>query len=191
MLIRTVDDSPPLDFARARQAQAIVILGGGVRSNAPEYGGATINRLTLERLRYGARVAREIKLPVLVSGGRHSSKVPAEATLMQSALQSEYGIVARWVEDRSINTRENAAMSAAMLRADGVQRVVLVAHGFDMPRATAEFAAAGLETIPAPTGVVAANGTTLMDFVPSVDALQGSYYALYEMFANLARHAGL
>jgi uncharacterized SAM-binding protein YcdF (DUF218 family) len=186
MLIRAVDDSPPLDIGRAAEAQAIVILGGGVRRHAPEYGGATMNRLTLERLRYGARVARQLKLPVLVSGGRHASAVPAEATLMQTALQAEYGIPVRWVEDRSTNTRENAKMSSAILLADGVRRVVLVAHGFDMPRARAEFADSGIETIPAPTGIPAPGIGVLMDYVPSVEAMQASYYALYELFANAA-----
>jgi uncharacterized SAM-binding protein YcdF (DUF218 family) len=160
MLIRAVDDSPPLDFARGGEAQAIVML------------------------RYGARVARELKLPVLVSGGRASVTLPTEAMLMQAALQGEYGIAVRWIEDRSINTHQNAVMSAAILRADGVRRIVLVAHGFDMPRATAEFAAAGLEAIPAPTGILAPHYGAWMDYVPSVDALQGSYYALYELFAN-------
>lgn len=187
MLIRIVDDSPPLDFARASDAQAIVILGGGVRRDAPEYGGATMNRLTLERLRYGARVARELKLPVLVSGGRASVALPAEAMLMKTALQGEFGIPVRWTEDRSINTHENAVMSAAILRADGVRRIVLVAHGFDMPRATAEFAAAGVETVPAPTGILPLQFTAWMDYMPSVEALQGSYYALYELFADAAR----
>ena len=55
-LIRFVDDSPPFDPSRARSAQAIVILGGGTRRAAPEYDGDTLNRLTLERVRYGARV---------------------------------------------------------------------------------------------------------------------------------------
>ncbi|MEP6678782.1 MAG: YdcF family protein, partial [Betaproteobacteria bacterium] len=55
-LVRAVDRSPPFDPARAKEAQAIVILGGGIRRLAPEYGGDTMNRLTLERVRYGARV---------------------------------------------------------------------------------------------------------------------------------------
>jgi len=56
-LLRLVDDSPPVTLAQARSAQAIVILGGGVRRNAPEYGGDTLGRLTLDRVRYGAMVA--------------------------------------------------------------------------------------------------------------------------------------
>ena len=68
-LLTLVDRSPPLDLQRARDAQAIVILGGGVRRHAAEYGADTLGELTLERVRYGARVARLTGLPVLVTGG--------------------------------------------------------------------------------------------------------------------------
>jgi uncharacterized SAM-binding protein YcdF (DUF218 family) len=82
-------------------------------------------------------------------------------------------------------------MSAALLRADGVSRVILVAHGFDMPRARAEFANAGIVTIPAPTGIpTEQRGVTLLDFVPNAAALQTSYYALYEMFAGIRLRLG-
>ena len=188
LLIRFVDDSPPLDFAQATAAQAIVILGGGTRRDAPEYGGDTLARLTLERVRYGARVARRTGLPVLVSGGKAGPAHASEAAVMKEALESEYGVTVRWAEDRSRTTHENAVMSAALLRAAGVSRVVLVAHGFDMPRATAEFAAAGIATLPAPTGLAGrARDVALLDFVPSVVGLQGSYYALYELYANAVR----
>ena len=184
LLIRLVDETPPLDPVRAATAQAIVILGGGVRNGAPEYGGDTLARLTLERVRYGARVARVVKLPVLVSGGRPATAHESEARLMKDSLENEFGITVRWTEDRSLNTHENAVMSAAILRAAGVRRIVLVAHSFDMPRASAEFAAAGLETIAAPTGILSPYSGVVLDYVPSVQALQGSYYALYELIAN-------
>jgi uncharacterized SAM-binding protein YcdF (DUF218 family) len=187
LLIRLVDDAPPLDPARATSAQAIVILGGGVRIDAPEYGGDTLARLTLERVRYGARLARVIKLPVLVSGGRPAAAHESEARLMKDALENEYGVAVRWIEDRSRNTHENAVMSAAILRTAGVRRVVLVAHNFDMPRASAEFAAAGLETIAAPTGILPSYTGIVLDYVPNAQALLGSYYALYELIANAWR----
>ncbi len=155
LLLRSVDTSPPLDLQRAATAQAIVILGGGTRRDAAEYGGDTLGQLTLERVRYGARVARLTGLPVLVSGGSVGDG-ETEARLMREALTGEYGVEVKWAEDRSRNTHENAVRSAEILHAAGVGRVVLVAHGFDMPRATAEFAAAGIETIPAPTGIAAA-----------------------------------
>jgi uncharacterized SAM-binding protein YcdF (DUF218 family) len=188
-LIRFVDDSPPFDPAQAKSAQAIVILGGGTKRAAPEYGGDTLNRLTLERVRYGARVARLTGLPVMVVGGRPAPTRETEAKVMREALQNEFGVAVHWAEDQSTNTHENALMAAAILRPEGVRRIVLVAHTFDMPRATAEFAGAGLATIPAPTSLLPPpEAMSLLDYVPSVEGLQGSYYALYELYANAARH---
>jgi uncharacterized SAM-binding protein YcdF (DUF218 family) len=188
-LIRFVDDSPPFDPAQAKSAQAIVILGGGTKRAAPEYGGDTLNRLTLERVRYGARVARLTGLPVMVVGGRPEPMRETEAKVMRDALQDEFGVTVRWIEDRSRDTHENALMAAAILGPEGVRRIVLVAHIFDMPRATAEFAAAGLATIPAPTGLLPPpQAASLLDYIPSVEGLQGSYYALYELYANAARY---
>jgi len=188
LLLRVVDQTPVLDPAQAATAQAIVILGGGIRRQAPEYGGATLAPLTLERVRYGARVARATHLPVLVSGGRFAAADPTEAAVMKAALEDEFRVPVRWVEDRSRNTHENAQMSAALLTADGVTRVVLIGHSFDMPRATAEFAAAGIATVPAPTGIVDSSiDFRATDFVPTAAGLQQSYYALYELYAEAWR----
>jgi uncharacterized SAM-binding protein YcdF (DUF218 family) len=187
-LLRTADQSAALDFAQARDAQAIVILGGGIRRNAPEYGGDTLGRLTLERVRYGAVVARRTQLPVLVSGGSVYGGV-AEALLMKRALEEEFGVKVRWAETISRDTRSNARASAGILLPLGIRRVLLVAHSFDMPRATAEFAAAGLQAMPAPTAVLAERASVdhPIEWLPGMNALQGSYYALYELLARAAR----
>ena len=176
---------PVLDLERAKSAQAIVILGGGTRLDAPEYGGDTLGVLTLERVRYGARVARLTALPILVTGGSISGR-NAEAKLMQESLEREFGVGVRWTEDQSRNTHENAVLSAAILHAQGINRVVLIAHDFDVRRAAAEFAAAGIESVAAPTGTPA-GGRDWRDFVPGIAGLEGSYYALYEILGNLVR----
>ena len=187
-LLRSVDASPPLDFERAKSAQAVVILGGGTRRNAAEYGGDTLGRLTLERVRYGARVARLTGLPVLVTGGSVLGG-EAEAKLMQDSLEQEFGVGVRWAEARSRNTHENAVRSAEILRDAGIDRVVLVAHAVDMPRASAEFEAQGIAIIKAPTGIPASGDGGMLDYVPSIAGLQGSYHALYEILANGIRLA--
>jgi uncharacterized SAM-binding protein YcdF (DUF218 family) len=186
LLLTLVDSSPPLDVQRARNAQAIVILGGGVRRHAAEYGGDTLGHLTLERVRYGAWVARATGLPVLVTGGSVFGGEP-EAKLMRAALEREFHVPVRWAETRSRNTHENAVRSAEILGAEHISRIVLVAHGFDMPRAKAEFAAQGIEAIAAPTGIPSREIDTPLDVLPSLAALRGSYFALYEIFANVAR----
>jgi len=184
LLIRALDRTPVLDPARAADAQAIVILGGGTRRYAPEYRGATMSGLTLERVRFGARLARATGLPILVSGGAIEG-APPEAVLMRNALVNEYGVNVRWVETHSRNTRENALASAAILKAAGVQRIILVGHAFDFPRTRNEFEAAGLTVVGAPIGLPLAGPYSVLDFVPSVAGLQGSYFACYEWLANI------
>ncbi len=190
LLVRILDTSPAFNSARPSDAQAVVILGGGVRRNASEYGGDTLGELTLERVRYGARVAHLTRLPVLVTGGTVLRGEP-EAKLMRASLESEFGVNVRWAEDRSRTTHENAVNSAKILRSAGVHSVVLVAHSFDMLRARAEFAAEGIETIPAPTGIPSVKDATLFDYLPSLGGLRTSYYAVYEILANLVRWIGL
>lgn len=184
-LVRLLDDSPPIDLATAKTAQAIVIPGGGVRRNALEYGGDTLGRLTLERVRYGARLARDTGLPVLVTGGTVLGNAVPEAMLMKDALENEFGVPVRWVEDRSRNTRQNADFTARLLATDGVRRVVLVLHAFDVPRAEPLYEAVGLLVLRAPVGI--ANGQVeLEDLIPGISALATSYFAGYELVALLA-----
>jgi uncharacterized SAM-binding protein YcdF (DUF218 family) len=182
-LIRCLDGTPALDLTHTPNAQAIVVLGGGLRHYAPEYGGRTLGTLTLERVRYCARVARATGLPVLVSGGT-TDHGPTEALLMRRALEQEFGVPVRWSESRSQNTHENALRSAEILHAAGVARAILIGHSFDFPRSRREFEAAGIAVIPAPIGTTAAMTTALGDYLPSVSGLRESYYATYEILAN-------
>lgn len=179
-LLATLSPTAPFDEGTAADAQAIVILGGGLRRNAPEYGGDTLGRLTSERVRYGAVLAKRLKLPVLVTGGRSEPGSLTEAEVMKAALESEHGVAVRWLEDRARNTRENARLSAPMLKAAGVEKVVLVLHGFDVPRAVAEFRAAGLRVLPAATHLVSTEAWRWGDLLPGVFALADSYWVLYE-----------
>ena len=185
-LLRLVEDGGALDYSAARSAQAVVILGGGVRNNAVEFGGDTIGRLTLDRVRYGALVARKTNLPVLVSGGAVYGGI-AEAELMKQSLENEFNVRVRWTEVTSRNTHENAVRSAEILRAAGINRIVLVGHSFDMRRAKAELTASGLDVIPAPTHIPAGTFESALDMMPSASSLQYSYYALYELLADLVR----
>ena len=178
-----LDRTPPLVLAKATEAQAIVILGGGTRRFAAEYGAATISGITLDRTRYGAYVARATKLPILVSGGAVRG-APPEALLMRDILVKEFGVPVRWIETHSRNTHENAIDSAEILSSDGIRCVILVGHSFDFPRSRKEFEAAGIGVIAAPIAIPPAVPTEFGDFVPSPYGLSRSYFVLYEMLAN-------
>ena len=69
-----------------------------------------------------------------------------------SALLREWGVPqeAIVVEDRSLNTRENALFSLRILAARNIRRILLVTSASHMPRAAAAFRKAGFEVTPAP-----------------------------------------
>ena len=163
-------------------AQAIVVLGSGLHIAADEYGGDTVTDRSLVRLRYGATLAREHRLPVLVSGGRPKNATRSEADVIGGILEREFAVTVRWRESQSRDTAENALFSAQLLHAAGIRRVVLVTQAFHMPRARRLFSAAGLEVIPAPTDFKGRRDHELVpfDWLPQAHALQTSYYALHE-----------
>ncbi|MGO9933750.1 MAG: YdcF family protein [Steroidobacteraceae bacterium] len=173
---------PPLDLRRAADAQAIVILGGGgQRAFAPEYGGPAAEPLLLERLAYGAFLARKTGLPILVTGFR------IEASAMQGSLQRNFAIDPRWVDGQAYDTFQNARNSARLLDADGLHRIVLVTHGTHMRRAVQEFTGAGLDVIPAPVGILAERDIGIWRFLPSPGALPRSYAAVNELLGEPVR----
>lgn len=177
----------PVDPAQLKSAQAIVILAGGLRIDAAEYGGDTLGTLTLERTRYGARLARTTGLPVLVTGGRSPDATRTEAEVMRDVLEQEFGVPVRWVETAARDTRANARNSAAILLPLEIRRIALVMHGFDVKRAVAEFRDAGFEVMPAPTLLPRPRVKALGDVLPQAPALLGSYYALYELAGSIVR----
>lgn len=189
-LAKQLEDPQPLSIEAATAAQAIVVLGAGRRDYAPEYGGETLNRLALERVRYGARLARTTGLPLLVSGGGLAGETP-EAVLMKSALEEDFGLPVRWVEVGSRDTRENALFSAQILRDADVRHVLLVTHAMHMPRAQAAFEAAGMIVTPAPTGWLADHGEPsgehfLPGQLPNANSAYTGWFAVHEAIGRLA-----
>lgn len=182
-LLAPIEDiAGPIELESAKGAQAIVILGGGGRKNAVEYGKPTINRLTLERVRYGAKLARETGLPVLVSGGAVRAGDYPEARMMADALTEDFGIPPKWVEDGSENTAQNARNSAAVLEKAGIRHIILVTHATHMHRALGYFSAAGLQVSPAPTAFFGPfiNDESSLSWLPSANTSYAGWYAMHE-----------
>lgn len=177
MLLATLQK--PYSNPAHADAQAIVVLGGGVYHDAPEYGGDTVRSYSLERLRYAARLQHATGLPLLASGGNPEGG-EAESLAMWSTLRKDFGVDTRWVEITSQNTGESARNSYALLQPSGITRILLVTHAWHMPRARAAFEKAGFTVLPAPTVYVTARKMTLLDFLPSARGLMHSHIALRE-----------
>ena len=170
----------------AGEVGAIVILGGGRDTSAPEYGGETISDDTLARIRYGARLHRETGLPLVVSGGRVFDEGTSEAALMGDVLVNEFGVEVRWQEDRSRNTAENARNVAELLGVEGVRAVLVVTHAVHMPRATEAFERAGLRPYAAPMGYTSgASDSAVLQWLPTLSGLKKSHMALHEHLGSL------
>lgn len=184
-LTRAAQRYPPLDLTRAAQAQAIVVLGGyGERAAAPEFAGEpAADAALLERITYAGFIAEHTHLPLLVSG------TPEETAAMRASLARGFHIDVRWIEQRSRDTFENAQFSAALLRAAGVTRIVLVTDGDHEWRAAHEFSAAGLTVLPAPEGLWSPRRPSVLAYLPSTRALTRSSEALYELLGDLTRRA--
>lgn len=169
-----------LPFAGGQAAErnppgAIVILSGDISRNA---GTLDVGSLTLERERTGAALQRRTHLPVLVTGGDVNGV--SLAKLMADSLAADFNIPVRWIEPVARDTRENAILSAAMLRKDGVTSVYLVTHAWHMRRALLDFAQTGLGVTIAPVQIDAPADGMVADFVPRASAWLDSYFALHE-----------
>lgn len=164
---------------KARGAGAIVVLGGGRYREAPEYGGDTVNEASLVRLRYAAWLQRRTGLPLLVTGGTPDGGSVSEAEAMARVLRDEFKVPVRWIEGESDNTRENALKSAALLKEAGIGKVLLVSHGWHLPRAAQAFTRAGLDVVPLATQRHR-EAETPLDYLPQSQGLHQSRTALHE-----------
>jgi uncharacterized SAM-binding protein YcdF (DUF218 family) len=180
-LVRWAERYPALDPGQVGDAQAIVILAGGVRVDAPEYGTSAPGATSLERLVYGARLARQTQLPVLISGSHF------EAASMSDFLHQDLGVTARWVENRSRDTHQNAQFSAVILARASVHKVVLVTSAAHMARSVVEFNQAGIDTVPAPAAMWTQRESGVLAYIPNADALVRSQRALYEGLGRLVQ----
>jgi uncharacterized SAM-binding protein YcdF (DUF218 family) len=119
--------------------------------------------------------------PILASGGSPERAPAGEAAHMQAALQRDFQIPVKWIEDQSRTTLENARLSRSILRAAGVHSIYLVTHAWHMPRARLAFENAGFAVIPASTGYATRFRLTLLDFLPDARALRDSSTFFHEI----------
>lgn len=178
LLLSTLDRYEPLPVAgHVPDAAAVVVLGAGSYREGREYGGAVVSGLGLERLRYGAWLARRTGRDVLVTGWSGET--------MAETLATSFGLEARWTVGGA-NTHENAVVSAEILMPAGIRRIYLVTHFWHMPRSVAVFRAAGFDPVPAPLGFAAAappGGASML--MPRAGPLVQSRYAAHEWVGRL------
>lgn len=177
---------PAQPALQLRQAgvQAIVVLGGGVRPQAREYGQAQPNWATEARLRYGLHLARAAQLPMAFAGGVGWSASGMDGLATEAEVAQRYaeqaGLRILWLDDRSRDTAENAKRLAEVLQPQGLQRIALVTHAWHMPRSLVHFERAGFAVLPAPMGYVEPRERPLLEWLPSGEGLNETRRVLRE-----------
>lgn len=191
-LVRSLEHYPavvPKDLPSSK-VQAIVVLGGGADTVAPEYGVDVLSRGARERVRYAVYLQQQTGLPILATGGS-TGGTRAEALVMKDVVEREFRGRVRWTEVESLDTRSNAERSAVLLKAAGIERIALVTHGWHMVRAAKTFERAGLQVLPAPMGFKGGQARKLYRVLPRASALADSSLALHEWLGILAQHGSL
>ena len=176
---------------QARQPIAIVILGAGAEPFAPEYGVSSLQYGSLERLRYGIWLAAQTGAPMAFSGGLGWSQADSmpEARIAAKIAADEFGHPLKWVEDESRDTRENAGRTMSLLKAAGVSHIVLVTHGYHMPRAMRDFVEAagpGVQIEAAPMGLAHRLDSPVLEWMPSSRGFNDMRTVLREFAGKVA-----
>lgn len=134
------------------EGDVIVMLGGGAMKDTPDVNGrGTLVSSAASRLLTTVRLYRELKVPVLLSGGQGFADSGLEAEIARRTLIGmgvpEQDII---VETKSLNTTQNAIYSAGLLTEKGFRRPLLVTSAFHMPRAVLNFRQQEVEVVPYP-----------------------------------------
>jgi uncharacterized SAM-binding protein YcdF (DUF218 family) len=181
LLLAVESTLPPTSPAALADAQAIAVLSGDVhaggRGEADDVG-----LHTAARLRLAAELYRAHPLPILVTGAVTGKTHESAAALMARVLDQDYGIKTTWIEDRATTTFENGTYSAAIFKANNIERVIVVTEAWHLPRALWSFAHAGLTAIPAPAERTP-RGARIgwREFAPDYSSFARSFFALHEM----------
>jgi uncharacterized SAM-binding protein YcdF (DUF218 family) len=186
-LLPQVSPIIPEDLKR-HEVQAIVVLGGGVENAAAEYNGPVLSPDAVSRLLYGVHLSRSTQIPLAYTGGvgwAGPSHQASEAEVAALALGHIGGPALRWQETQSRDTRENALLTAAMLKNDGVTHIALVTHAWHMPRSVRQFEAAGLRVMPAPMGYIRSDLSPLLQWLPSGKGLRDTGRVIHEWLGLL------
>ena len=164
-----------------QQAQAIVLLGGGLRDSKELYSPLASTGIQLERLRYAAFLQKETHLPLLITGASPTGAI--EAKIAAEELQNFFNVPTKWIEPRALTTKENALFTKQILAKEGIHKIILVTNEWHMQRAKLLFQQQGFDVLPASVGegiTPDSYGLNMMHFIPQGGAITKNMQLLKE-----------
>ena len=180
-LLKPLERGAAHDNAKHEKANAIVVLGGGVRDLSWLKLEPQPSEMSLERLVAGVKLYKELHIPLVIMGGNGN---PFEQGVKEA---EALGRIARsiGVPDKDIvtengprNTLESASVAKKLIKGD---TIILVTSAYHMKRSSAMFRKQGLDVVPAPAGYMSEQrGLSLYSCIPRAGSLNDSSAALAE-----------
>ncbi|ABN53515.1 MAG TPA: YdcF family protein [Hungateiclostridium thermocellum] len=168
----------------------IIMLGGGAFADTPNVNGkGHLSSIAANRLLTCVQLYYKLDVPIIISGGQIPGHTTSEGEIAMNILLSlgvpEEKII---VENRSLNTTQNAFYTKELLDKHGFNKPILVTSAFHMKRAVKQFEKNEVNVIPYPTDYQtnSIRKITFMDFVPSAEALQKFYFSVKEYVGIVA-----
>jgi len=183
-LLKTLERNiPPVQEPR-EQADAIVVLAGGVRDLSWLSLGPQPSATSIERLVTGVRLYRELHIPLVIIGGNGD---PFEQGIKEAGAM---GRIAKGIgvpdndmttENAPRNTLESARAARKLIRGN---HIILVTSAYHMKRSSAMFRKQGFDVVPAPAGYRSEQrGISLYSLIPRAGSLDDSSAALSEFLS--------
>jgi len=168
---------------------AIVLPGGGIYENAPEYGGRdSLNDYALMRTVYAAELVKKTGISVYTTGGMPLTHVAEPEGAIMARWLVKFGVPRHMVhvDIAAQTTWENARKTKLKLQKLGVSKIILVTSAWHMPRAVWCFKQNGLDVIAAPTDYLTKQSAyDVRSFSPGWNVLADSSDALHEYLGLL------
>ena len=170
----------------APQAQAIVVMGGGLRAGPPAWPHPDL-QASADRYWHAARLFHAERADlIIVSGGRGGSSphsltaAEAGAMFLRDLGVPEDRIV---LEGAAMSTRDNAVLVAEILKEMNIDRFLLVTSAVHMRRSEASFRAVGLDPIPVATDFAGMRRIAWRwrNWIPSMSAMNDTKRAIHEI----------
>lgn len=187
-LMRSLESrySPPVDIS----GDVIVMLGGGATLDTPDIDGlGNLSGNAANRLLTGARLQRQLGVPIIISGGQVFDNTGKEAVIAKRVLLglgiAEDKII---VEDASLNTIQNAVYVKKIMSDRGLGKPILVTSAFHMERSVLNFQKQGVEVQPYPADYVTSRkaGLYVNNLIPSAGGVMSSSTFFREWLGILA-----
>jgi uncharacterized SAM-binding protein YcdF (DUF218 family) len=163
--------------------QAIVVLSGGADFDLRDKPDPDRNSgSSLTRSLQAVRIARWTGLPLMVTGGAPYVGDTPEAVTMARVIAADLKQPVKWVESAALDTADSAALSAKILRAERIERIVLVTSAWHMKRSLLLFRDAGFRVTAAPEGFSSSYAHRWSSvWLPSVDGMALCARASHEL----------